>query len=160
MSIRFSCACGRSFNYDDSYAGASIECPSCRETQTVPRAGTNTAPASDAGGDAIRGSLLADAGKKWGSPQGKADADYDYGRDDRDPYSRRDFDRRLTREPPPATGGFGGINAGIGGGLAMMAIAIVWFCGGLMFDYIFFYPAILFILGLIAFIKGLSNAGR
>ena len=39
----------------------------------------------------------------------------------------------------------------------MMAGAVVWFVLGLMFDWVFFYPPILFIVGLIAFIKGLTG---
>jgi hypothetical protein len=43
------------------------------------------------------------------------------------------------------------------GGLALMAIAIVWFFGGLMVNIIFFYPPILFIIGLVVMIKGLAS---
>jgi hypothetical protein len=41
------------------------------------------------------------------------------------------------------------------GGIAMMVIAVVWFCGGLLFDFIFFYPPILFIIGFGVLIKGI-----
>lgn len=41
------------------------------------------------------------------------------------------------------------------GGIALMVIAVVWFVGGLFFDIIFFYPPILFIIGMVAAIKGL-----
>lgn len=43
------------------------------------------------------------------------------------------------------------------GGIASMMGAIIWFFAGLYFGYIFFYPPILFVLGLIAFIKGLMK---
>lgn len=46
---------------------------------------------------------------------------------------------------------------GVVGGIAMMVIAVVWFVGGLMCDYIFFYPPVLFIIGLFALIKGLAT---
>jgi hypothetical protein len=55
--------------------------------------------------------------------------------------------------PQPQSGsgeGIGTLLAGIG----MMVGAVVWFVGGLMFDIIFFYPPILFILGLVACVKG------
>jgi hypothetical protein len=47
-------------------------------------------------------------------------------------------------------------------GIAMMVIAVLWFCGGLMFQILFFFPPILFIIGLVAFIGGLVKwiAGR
>src|SRR4029079_2605600 len=57
--------------------------------------------------------------------------------------------------------GFGlehrGWDAGMLGGLAMMAIAVVWFVLGLACGYIFFYPPILFVLGVIGFVKGLMT---
>jgi hypothetical protein len=43
---------------------------------------------------------------------------------------------------------------GMLGGVLMMVIAVVWFVVGLMFDYIFFYPPILFIIGVAALIRG------
>ena len=49
------------------------------------------------------------------------------------------------------------------GGMALMAIAVVWFFGGLAANIIFFYPPILFIIGLVVMIKGLASgsiAGR
>jgi len=57
-------------------------------------------------------------------------------------------------------GGFFGFEASvlsagvIGGGIAMLA-AIVWFVVGLAAGWIFYYPPILFVIGLVAFIKGL-----
>jgi hypothetical protein len=50
-----------------------------------------------------------------------------------------------------------GLNAGIGGGAIMMLISLVWFCGGLAFGILFFYPPILFIVGLIGFFKGIFD---
>ena len=38
-------------------------------------------------------------------------------------------------------------------------VAVVWFVLGLMADRIFFYPPILFVVGLVAFIKGLVGGG-
>ncbi len=48
-----------------------------------------------------------------------------------------------------------GINKGVMGGVLMMAIAVVWFVVGLYFDILFYYPPILFVIGLYAFFKGL-----
>ena len=41
-----------------------------------------------------------------------------------------------------------GIDHGMAGGIAMMVIAAVWFGAGYMAGYIFFYPPILFVMGL------------
>ena len=48
-----------------------------------------------------------------------------------------------------------GIDKGMLGGVAMMVIAAVWFFGGLAADIIFFYPPILFVIGLYGLVKGL-----
>lgn len=74
------------------------------------------------------------------------------------PYSSPQF-------TPVATGGYSGSykrkeessfwNSSVLGGVAMMVIAVVWFVGGLAVGFIFFYPPILFIIGLVAFFKGL-----
>jgi hypothetical protein len=50
-----------------------------------------------------------------------------------------------------------GINAGIGGGALMMLLAIAWFVLGLMADRIYPYPLFMFIVGLIAFFKGIAD---
>ena len=48
-----------------------------------------------------------------------------------------------------------GIRKGVLGGLAMMAIAVIWFIVGYGAGYIFFYPPILFLIGVYAFFKGI-----
>jgi len=50
-----------------------------------------------------------------------------------------------------------GIEKGVLGGIVMMAVAVVWFVGGWICGFIFFYPPILFIIGLFALIKGLAT---
>jgi hypothetical protein len=86
------------------------------------------------------------------------DDDYD---DDDDRSRRR---RKKARKKPEHTGWFGlesrVLSAGVIGGTIAMVIAIVWFVIGLFADIIFFYPPILFVIGLIAFIKGLVSAGE
>ena len=48
-----------------------------------------------------------------------------------------------------------GIEKGVSGGIIMMAIAAIWFGLGYKAGYIFFYPPILFLIGVFAFLKGL-----
>lgn len=56
---------------------------------------------------------------------------------------------------PEKSGGWWGTALG---GVAMMVIAVVWFFGALLLaDRIFFYPPILFIIGLVTFFKGLFS---
>jgi hypothetical protein len=51
----------------------------------------------------------------------------------------------------------GGWDGSMIGGILMMLGAVVWFVGGLFFDIIFFYPPILFVIGLVAFFKGMLS---
>jgi F0F1-type ATP synthase assembly protein I len=46
----------------------------------------------------------------------------------------------------------------MGTGILMMVGAAVWFVVGLMGDTIFFYPPVLFVLGIISFFKGLFGS--
>ena len=50
-----------------------------------------------------------------------------------------------------------GMKKGVLGGVVMILIAVVWFVGGLAADIIFYYPPILFIIGLVALIKGIME---
>jgi hypothetical protein len=51
-------------------------------------------------------------------------------------------------------GWFGSLNAGVVGGLLMVLIAAVWFFVGLACGILFYYPPILFVIGLVAIAKG------
>ncbi len=42
-------------------------------------------------------------------------------------------------------------------GVAMMIGAVLWFVAGLFFDRIFFYPPVMFVLGLIALVRGVFD---
>jgi hypothetical protein len=49
------------------------------------------------------------------------------------------------------------LNSGIPGGVAAMVVATIWFIVAIMNDWIFWYPPILFCVGLAAVIKALVN---
>ena len=51
------------------------------------------------------------------------------------------------------------LNGGVGGGILAMVIAVVWFVVGLANDRLFFYPPILFVVGFVGLIKGLTQSG-
>ncbi len=50
-----------------------------------------------------------------------------------------------------------GIRMGVAGGIIMMVIAAVWFFAGMAAGRIFFYPPVLFVIGVYALIKGLAD---
>jgi hypothetical protein len=52
-------------------------------------------------------------------------------------------------------------NGGVLGGILMMVIAVVWFVVGIVaLDMIYFYPPILFIVGIVALVRGLMDKAR
>jgi hypothetical protein len=72
---------------------------------------------------------------------------------------KNDRERRQGRQKKVAfeEGWFRSVNAGWAGGLLMILIAVVWFVGGLAIGRIFFYPPVLFVIGIIAIAKGALN---
>jgi len=73
---------------------------------------------------------------------------------------KNDSLNKVKKKKNDTSGFFGpekkGIEKGVTGGVAMMGISVLWFFGGLVFlDRIFFYPFILFAIGIYACIKGL-----
>ncbi|MFO1003686.1 MAG: hypothetical protein U0936_25425 [Planctomycetaceae bacterium] len=74
--------------------------------------------------------------------------------------SRESSSRGDAYEAPPSQSRSGsGANWGaMGTGILMMVGAVVWFVVGLMGDRIFFYPPVLFVLGIISFFKGLFGS--
>ncbi len=56
-----------------------------------------------------------------------------------------------------SSGGESMFNAGVGLGILMLIGSVVWFGCGLAAGYIFFYPPILFIAGLVSIGKGMMN---
>ncbi len=49
------------------------------------------------------------------------------------------------------------MNGKVISGILMMVGAVVWFVVGWAAGYIFFYPPILFVIGVVALIKGLAS---
>jgi hypothetical protein len=68
---------------------------------------------------------------------------------------------KAAQEEESSSGSFApekaGIKKGVIGGIIMIVIALVWFFAGLAADRIFFYPPILFVIGLYALIKGIVD---
>jgi len=61
------------------------------------------------------------------------------------------------REAARTLPGREGVNAGVVGGIALIAIAAAWFFAGLAVDLVFYYPPILAAIGLVAILKGLAT---
>ncbi len=180
MPITFDCPCGKALRVGDEHAGRRVKCPACNTVGLVPA----PEPPPDAEPDF---EIVEDEPKKnvVGKPVTKASYDDDDDDDDggRRGYSvksrsRDDDDEEEERPKPkkkPRKKNFrkssssssqqnsgrslegSMIHGGVIGGILMMVIAVIWFVVGLANDWIFFYPPILFIIGLVAFIKGLTG---
>src|SRR5262249_26751381 len=146
----------------DEFVGRKVRCPVCSNVLVVPRPDE----------EEMIGDVVPVERSRRRPPPRPAPSEDEYDDDDEDeaavgrarrpseddedrrPLPRRSRARRQ-RDGASREGWFGNINAGLVGGLAMILIAVVWFVVGLVVGYIFFYPPILLVVGIIAMIKGL-----
>ncbi len=180
MPITFACGCGKTLRVKDEHAGRWVRCPGCQETAIVPEAEPepafevveDTPPPPPPARTRVRAEPAAgryeldeDDDRR---PRRRA-ADRDDEDDDRRPRGRSDDEDRPRRkkkrrsskaEAQPTRSLEGRVfNGGVAGGLLAMVIAVVWFVVGLQADRIFFYPPILFLVGLGGVFKGLAGGG-
>jgi hypothetical protein len=154
MPISFSCeSCGRSLRVRDELAGQEIYCPDCRSILTVPAANgaissyrpQTVAPSAD------QGDALAARAEERTNPLPE-------------PPKAADVDEWLPPQRTPRRGSTsrpstGSATTSIGGGLVMMLIGVVAFGLGLIvLGRVFVYPIILFVVGVVALIKGIVGA--
>jgi hypothetical protein len=160
MPIRLTCDCGVTLQAKDEHAGKKTRCPKCSKILEIPAAAPPPAPPEE---EYIPDALPADDGQKV-----QAGNAYDFADEPpprpkvREPLERPRVKKNGNKAAAQGGGGFfgpemAGMRYGVLGGLAMMAIAVIWFVVGLFFDYIFFYPPILFIIGIVAVVKGLMS---
>ena len=137
MAIAVTChGCKRSMKVKDAFAGQRALCPFCKAEVQVP----DQEPTDRAGANEY--ALVHDE---------RDDRDYRDDRDDRR-RPRLNADDEDIRKTPRR-----GISGGVLSGILMMLGAVVWFFGALALNWIAFYPPVLFIVGLVTFIKGLSG---
>jgi hypothetical protein len=161
MSILLRCTCGRAFQVKEEFAGRRARC-SCGNSMIVPQPATS----GDAENDVLR-VLLADELSRRGETDIREEEAV------RQPPRRPQIPPSLTaltagaepagrsrsprpapprRPRPPVV-----VSPGIVTGLLMMVGAAVWFFVGLEAGIIFFYPPILFVLGLGTMIQGFGG---
>src|SRR4051812_35870664 len=128
MPLAVTCDCGKRLQAKEEYAGRQVRCPACGTILTVPQA---DAPPPVEEREAFRFQDQEEAGRTPYRPARELPEQIDRRPLTPDGRVRQPRNPR-TGQPVPTTntgGGWGHINAGIGGGLAMMAIAVVWFVG-------------------------------
>ena len=86
----------------------------------------------------------------------------DFKADEKEVAYYRQREQQLVQSGSESNGGFfateeKAISNGVLGGVAMMIIAVIWFVVGYSFGRIFFYPPVLFLIGVYAVIKGVST---
>lgn len=159
MPIQMLCpTCNGKLAAPDHAAGKTVKCPKCQSLMVVPEAEPEFEVVDD-GFEVVEDKPL--MAKR--PVRRKRDSDYDDEDDEVDEDDRpRPRKRRKRKEKVEHHGFFSAeksiIGSGVIGGCITMLIAVVWFVVGLMNDWVFFYPPILFVVGLIAAIKGLAGS--
>ncbi|MBI3821807.1 MAG: hypothetical protein HY289_03900 [Planctomycetes bacterium] len=165
MAIPFYCDCGRAMRVKDELAGRKIRCPACGEVLTVPK---NEPPKEV--DDAALDVLLTESPAEKRRPGPMVEGP-DEGEETRvtarptskltrtqpkklDPTKSAALPRseRRERSEPWLV-----VSPSVITGLLMMVRAVVWFFGALAAGWIFFYPPILFVLGIAAVFRGLTG---
>ncbi len=175
MPITFSCPCGKKLRTSDENAGRSATCPDCRNKLIVPaadfpapRAPAPTLPPPIPQDDqrdipfAGLSEEVVPVPRRPAAPPSydRPRRDDPYRRDDgrgRRPYYDRDdvADRIVRRRPPPQRGGM--TNAGILAGLGMMVLGVVITVAGLAVGFLVYVGPWLFIVGIVALVKGIAQ---
>lgn len=175
MPIAVACECGKSYQVKEALAGRKLRCQKCQRILTVPQ--PRAGDAEDAAGDFLLSEPDEEAPRstavreKAGGQENPGTRDEEGIRPGPAPTTppkgertlqnlfenrkpRSDEDRRRDRSGPTVV-----VNPEILIGLAMMLGAAVWFFGALAAGYIYFYPPILFLLGIGTVIKGFTGKG-
>src|SRR5207247_6470440 len=181
MSIQFTCDCGKSIRVKEELAGRTGRCPHCGAKLTIPAAPPKPRNADDEAGDF----LLADSTNEQvisrpsptsikaaddktavrpgtpttpaPSPEAARAAGPKAGSSLAKLFAPKKKKPPTGDEPKEWSGGIA-IHPSILPGLAMMAGAAIWFFVGLAAGRIFFYPPILFCLGIAAIITGFRGS--
>jgi hypothetical protein len=166
MPISLSCDCGRDLRVKDELAGRKIRCPACSGVLAVPR----PQPATDEDDEIVtvmpvespaprpspaqaikraQTSVRPPSGALSVRPQAAV-------KKPAVPVKRRRASRsRASRRSGPLLV----VHREIVAGAMMMIVAAVWFIGALALGRLFFYPPILFVLGIAAIVRGLTGNG-
>jgi hypothetical protein len=164
MPLPISCDCGRTLRVKDELAGRKVRCPSCSKILLVPK------PEPDIE-EAALGALLEEGPEDVpvARPAPASQAVTKKMEQVRPPAPRSQ-----PAAPPPKqlasvkwpkvrsrgsrrTGPLIVVHREIVTGVLMMVGAVVWFSLAFLAGYIYFYPPIMFVLGLLAVIRGLTG---
>lgn len=152
--------CGRRFSVVE-VKGPTLPCPGCGEAVTAGRAAG--VPAKEAAAPAAV-SAAAPAKKTISLKRTCPACGNQYpGEETKCPQCGASYKAAKIERDNPEGGGDAfapekkGIQAGVVGGIVMIAIAAIWFFVGLANDVIFFYPPVLALIGGYAVVKGFAT---
>jgi hypothetical protein len=157
MPVPLDCSgCGRAMTVKDAFAGKRVKCPGCQAVLTVPRPGDDAEDAAFA--------MLAQPEAEDEPPPAPRQAAPEPppppprpapkpppGPPARKPLPIRFREGRAERRRAPRIV----VSPAVAGGALAMIGAVVWFVVGLTANRVYIYPPIMFVLGLIAVVKGL-----
>ena len=159
--IRYTCqSCKSELESPDSMAGKFDVCPECNHRSVVPERPAAATAARESNPYALpRAGAAAPAPRAAVIPVQQVQpvqqqSEFDKLRMQQEARAQREKEDRAAIR---WGSGQRGIDKGVWGGLAMMVGAIVWFVLGWMAGYIFFYPPVLFVIGIVALVRGLAN---
>jgi hypothetical protein len=171
MPISLQCTCGKAYRIKDELAGKKIRCSACNKVIAVPIPEpetpteedamafllTDDAPAATSGNNASSTDIQEHAplpksdDRVIEKPPAPKPAKEKKRASSLQKLRWKDFDDG--RDQPPAGSGRS-ISPTLVTGLLMMLGAVIWFVGGLAIGILFYYPPVLFVLGIIAVFKG------
>jgi hypothetical protein len=170
MPIALSCDCGRAMRIKDELAGRKIRCPACAGVLTVPKPErvadeddeVVTVMPVESPSEALaprpsprQAVKRAETGVRVPSREPVAESPSPFSKPPK-PVKRRKVSRsRASRRSGPMLV----IHREIVAGVFMMLGATVWFVVGFALGWIYFYPPILFVLGIAAVVRGLTGRG-
>jgi len=150
MAISLQCACGRSLRLKDHLAGKRVKCPDCNSVLEVPQ--------PDVVEDAVVDDSIPEV-EEAPPPRSQSYRPNYEARRPAPPAPPKTKRRRRSRPRlyPDRRGGGISISPAVITGLLMMVVAVVWLIAGLLAGLFFYGSPILFVLGLICFVKGLMG---
>jgi hypothetical protein len=138
MPIPVTCQCKATFSAKDHLAGKIVKCPNCAQPLAIPALTTAAEPAPLAPLSPFADIPNEPPVATRPAPQFQKMAAFPTAVSTRKQKSFLNGGKMMS-------------------GVAMMIGAVVWFVVGLFFGYIFFYPPILFIFGVVAFVNGMMG---
>lgn len=182
MPITFNCSCGKVLRAPDEHAGKRVRCPACAGVSTVPEPEPMFEVVEDTAApmfEVVEGTAAPkarpvarpvaavvddddeDDRRGYDTSDADRDAGEDRSRRQKKPKWQRTSEKKRKKSKEPGRSLEGKVfNGGVAVGILSMLGAVVWLVAGiLLLDRIFYYPPILFIIGLVGFIKGLIGDG-